>query len=128
MATKSIRRPAATGNRHLLAPPDDYHAAYPRRYLRATDLTTPLIRTITAVGFGMVADHQRALLALVMEFAEPDALPAVINHTNARAIAALAGSDRPADWVGLRIELFADDVLFEKQTVKGIRVRLPGAA
>jgi hypothetical protein len=48
----------------------------------------------------------------------------VLNDTNCAVLAGMAHSDNPADWVGLRIEIFfLPTVKFGKETVGGLRVR-----
>ena len=46
----------------------------------------------------------------------------VLNVTNARAIATLAGDDMDT-WTGTQIELFSTPVTFKGQVTEGIRVR-----
>lgn len=61
---------------------------------------------------------------LVMVFTDEDMLPMVVNTTNAKTISDLHKTNKPVEWVGKSIILYADDnVKMKGETVGGIRVR-----
>lgn len=61
---------------------------------------------------------------LVARFTNPDILPMVMNVTNSKTITELYGTNKPAEWTGKSVVLFADpNVSRGGEMVGGIRIR-----
>ena len=57
---------------------------------------------------------------------EEDINPMVLNSTNAKAIAKIAGSEETEDWPGTKIVLFNDPTVeWAGKPIGGIRIRPP---
>jgi hypothetical protein len=94
--------------------------AFPSRYLKADD-DVPEVGidlTIKDAELERIGDEMK----LVVYFRGQDK-GLVCNKTNAKVIEALAKSDDTDDWVGMAITLYATDVQFKDDMVRGIRVR-----
>jgi hypothetical protein len=88
-------------------------------YLRADDITKPVILTITSVDEVTIGDDDR----VVLEFEDyVKVLP--LNKTNALNLADLFGDDTD-DWIGHTIELYRDNVMFQGKRTAAVRVRAP---
>ena len=92
--------------------------AFPSKYLRAADLQG---RTTTLTIEKVVMEDLNGDQKPVVYFADTKK-GLVLNVTNARAIAQLAGDDM-SNWSGMPLELFSTPVSFQGRTVDAIRVR-----
>ena len=108
----------------------DINAAFPSRFLRASDLTTgPVIATIDRVEIESVGGgqgHAKEDKPVVYFRGKKKGL--VLNKVNANAIAKIAGTTEMDDWPGVQVELYTTDVEFGGDTIEAIRVRAPRAA
>lgn len=100
--------------------------AFPSKYI-AADVEIPDIdeggAVVTIVGAEFVhvgqGDKQERKLAVHLEEFDK---PFLLNKTNASVIAEVLKSDDTDDWEGKRVKLYATDVQFGSDMVRGIRV------
>jgi hypothetical protein len=98
---------------------------FPSAYLKASDLDTPRVVIIDSVAMELMDEDTREQKPVV-RFTDETAI--VLNKTNGLMLASLAQSERVADWLGMKIELFREKVLYRGRPIDGIRVRKPSAA
>ena len=92
--------------------------AFPSKFLKADDLKGQTAQlTIDHVEMDDVGDDRKPIA-----YFQGAKKGLVLNVTNARAIAALAGDDMNA-WGGMPIELFSTPVSYQGRMVDAIRVR-----
>ena len=92
--------------------------AFPSKFLKADDLQGRTVKlTIDHVEMDEVGDDRKPIV-----YFQDAKKGLVLNVTNARAIAALAG-DEMSTWGDMPIELFSTPVSFQGRTVDAIRVR-----
>lgn len=100
--------------------------AFPSKYLRAADLgdVQPIVTiarvTVEAVGR---EQEQKPIVYFVGK-----SKGVVLNKTNSRAIAQIAGSSETDDWEGTQIQLYVATVEFSGESMEAIRVRAPKQA
>lgn len=98
--------------------------AFPSKFLKTADLGgRPVTVTIARVVLERVGDKERPVCYFVNKqraFA--------LNRTNAKAIAAIAGTPETEHWGGLSIQLTVTPVEYQGQMVDAIRVRPPHAS
>lgn len=99
--------------------------AFPSNYLKASDLgeTQPVV-TIDRVEVEPVGRGKE--MKPVIYFANKQK-GMVLNKTNSKKIAEIAGSSDTDDWHGVQVRLFATEVDFQGETVEAIRVKTPVA-
>lgn len=93
---------------------------YPSRWLKASDVSRPVLATIKNVTIEEVSDGEEKP---VINFLG-DLKSMVLNRTNSASIAALYGDDTDA-WTGKQVVLFSTKVQFQSKLVDAIRVREP---
>ena len=92
-------------------------------YLSASEVASPLTLTIHSVADVMVGHDEDRKLRAVMAFDEIDR-KLIVNITNWNVLAEAFGEDSE-DWIGNRIVLVSEPVLFKNKPARGIRVRIP---
>ena len=92
------------------------------RYLRAEDLSDPIVVTINSVDEVTIGDDER----IIIEFSDCEKL-LPLNKTNALNLAEMLGDDTD-DWSGKRIEVYKEKVMFQGKRVPAVRVREPKQA
>jgi hypothetical protein len=103
-----------------------FNDMFPSRFFKADDLAQPLvvkIREVTLEQLGNESSETKPVLYFVNQ---DKAL--CLNKTNATAIINITGSENTDDWIGQRIELFKDTVMFRGQRTPAVRVRAPHRA
>ena len=102
------------------------NTAFPSAYLKASDLgdAQPVV-TIDRVGFEPVGREKE--MKPVIYFAGKSK-GVVLNKTNAKKIAEIAGSHETEDWSGVQVRLYATEVEFSGEQVEAIRIKAPGKA
>ena len=97
--------------------------AFPSNYLKASDLgeAQPVV-TIDRVEVEPVGRGKE--MKPVIYFAGKQK-GMVLNKTNSKKIADIAGSPDTDDWHGIQIKLFATEVDFQGETVEAIRIKSP---
>lgn len=100
--------------------------AFPSNYLKASDLqgAQPVV-TIDRVDVEPVGRDKEMKPILYFQGKEKGL---VLNKTNARNIANLAGSPNTEDWHGFQIRLYATHVEFAGEQVEAIRIKAAGVA
>ena len=93
---------------------DSFHG----RYLKASDITDPVVTTIERIEYETVADGEDPKPVL---YFTDSTNGLVLNRTNATLISAILKSELTEDWVGKQIGLRKEPVQFGSQTVPGIR-------
>jgi hypothetical protein len=100
-----------------------FNDMFPSRFFKADDLAQPLMVKIKEVKIerlgGDNGDEKPVLYFINQEKG------LALNKTNAVSIINATGSDDVDDWVGARIELYRDTVLFHGQRTPCVRVRKP---
>ncbi len=104
----------------------DINQAFPSNYLKASDLkgTQPVV-TIDRVEFEPVGREKEMKPILYFVGKEKGI---VLNKTNAKTVANLAGSPNTEDWAGFAIKLYATHVEFAGEQVEAIRIKAAGVA
>jgi len=100
--------------------------AFPSNYLKASDLGEgqPVV-TIDRVEVEPVGRTKE--MKPVVYFAGKQK-GIVLNKTNSKKIAEIAGSNDTDDWHGVQVKLYATEVDFQGETVEAIRVKAPKQA
>lgn len=97
--------------------------SFPSKYLKASDIgdAQPVVQiarvTVEAVGR---EQEQKPILYFVGK-----SKGVVLNKTNARAIAQIAGSNETDDWTGITVQLYVAQVEFSGESMEAIRIRAP---
>lgn len=100
------------------------NAAFPSNYLKASDLgeSQPVV-AIDRVEVEPVG-RDKEMKPIVYFTGKTKGI--VLNKTNAKKIAEIAGSPNTEDWAGVQIKLYATEVEFAGEQVEAIRVKAPG--
>ena len=100
--------------------------AFPSNYIKASDLgdAQPVV-AIDRVEVEPVGRGKE--MKPVIYFAGKEK-GMVLNKTNSKKIAEIAGSHDTDDWSGVHVKLYATEVDFQGETVETIRVKGPGVA
>jgi hypothetical protein len=98
---------------------------YPSKYLKDSDLTTPLLLTIKRVTIEDVGRGSDRDTKPVIHF-EETAKMLTVNKTNAKRVEKITGSDDTDNWPGKKIVVYWDpDIEFGGEIVGGVRIRAP---
>jgi hypothetical protein len=101
----------------------DIGKVFPSRYLKVADLkgkdVTAMIKEVKLEAVGKGQDSKP-----VAYFKGTDK-GLVLNITNSKRIAAIAGSEDTDDWTGHKVTLYPTETEFQGDVVECIRVRLP---
>lgn len=104
----------------------DVNAAFPSKYLKAADIgeakPTVVIDRVQMEAVGR-EQEQRPVVYFTGK-----SKGVVLNKTNAKAIAQIAGTAETDDWSGVRVQLFVSMVDYGGESVEAIRVRAPKPA
>jgi hypothetical protein len=93
---------------------------YPSRWLKAADVTRPVLATIKNVTVEEVSEGEDKPILNFLG----DLKPMVLNRTNSTTVAELYGEDTD-HWTGKPVVLFSTKVQFQSKLVDAIRVRAP---
>jgi hypothetical protein len=93
---------------------------YPSRWLKAADVTRPMLATIKNVAIEEVAEGEDKPTLHFLG----DLKPMVLNRTNSASIGELYGADTDL-WTGKPLVLFSTKVQFQSKLVDAIRIRAP---
>jgi hypothetical protein len=96
--------------------------AFPSKFYRAADVTSPILLTIKDVTLQRMPDGADKY---VMSFGEVGSKWLVLTPTKWDAIGYIAGSDDTDDWRGVQVVLYADRVTYGGKLVDGIKIRAP---
>lgn len=106
-----------------------YRKAFDSPYLSSADITEPTVLTVQRVTLEIdrtkkTKDHFNTAWFAEKELRPGEKLkPMILNATNSKTMAALAGSKFIDDWKSLRITVYVDGaVRFGKETVEGLRI------
>jgi len=94
---------------------------YPSRWLKAADVTRPVLATIKNVTVEEVSEGEDKPILNFLG----DLKPMVLNRTNSASLAELYGNDDTDTWSGKLVVLFSTKVQFQSKLVDAIRVRAP---
>ncbi len=100
-------------------------SAFPSNYLKASDLgdKSPLV-TIDRVEVEPIGRDKEIKPVIYFQGKEKGL---VLNKTNAKKIAELAGSKDTEDWAGCQVRIYATETEFGGETVECIRIKAAGA-
>ncbi len=107
-----------------------YRKAFNSPYLSSADIVEPTTLTIEKVT--LEKDHSKKTKDFfnTAYFSEGEIRPGeklkpmILNATNSRMMAGLAGSKFIDDWLNIRVTVFVDDnVRFGRDTVEGLRIK-----
>ncbi len=104
-----------------------FRDAFPSKYLKASDLTGPVVVAVDAAGLEDVGTGQRQERKLVAHFVGKSK-GLVLNLINSESIAEIAGTDDYNHWAGHSVELYPTKTEFQGKRVSCIRVRRPPEA
>lgn len=94
-----------------------------QKFFKAADLARPAVVAIAEVAEEVVGQGRDAEEKVVLYFSGTEK-GLVLNSTNANAIADLFGFET-GNWIGGKVELFADKTAFAGKIVDCVRVRKP---
>ena len=102
------------------------NSAFPSNYLKASDLgeAQPVV-TIDRVTVEPVG-RDKEMKPVVYFQGKTNGI--VLNKTNSKKIAEIAGSHETEDWTGVQIKLYATEVEFSGEQVEAIRIKSPKQA
>lgn len=101
------------------------NSAFPSKYLKASDLDDKTITVkISDIKIEQVGQNQDTKPVAYFEGKKKGL---VLNKTNSRKIASLAGSPETDDWAGVEIAIYPTETEFSGETVECIRVKAPKA-
>lgn len=106
-----------------------YRKAFDSPYLSSADIVEPTVLTVARVTLESdrtkkTKDHFNTAYFVEKELRPGEKLkPMILNATNSKTMAALAGSKFIDDWQNVRITVYVDgNVRFGKETVEGLRI------
>ena len=100
--------------------------AFPSNYLKASDLKgKAVVVTIRSVELEEVGRTKERKPVLYFQGKEKGI---VLNRTNSKKIAELAGSQDTDDWHGVEVAIYPTETEFGGETVECIRIKAPKAA
>lgn len=95
--------------------------AFPSKYLKASDLNDQTV-TVTIADIKIEQVGQDRDTKPVAYF-QGKTKGLVLNKTNSRKIASIAGSPETDDWVGVEVAIFPTETEFAGESVECIRVK-----
>jgi hypothetical protein len=103
------------------------NAAFPSKYLKAADLgdAQPIV-TISHIELEKMPGDKNETRPVV--YFEGKSKGVVLNLTNSKAIASIAGTPETDDWAGIQVQLYVAEVSFKSEMVEAIRIRAPKRA
>lgn len=97
--------------------------AFPSKYLKASDLNDQTVNvTIADIKIEQVGQDRDTK---PVAYFQGKTKGLVLNKTNSRKIAQIAGSPETDDWVGVAISIFPTETEFAGESVECIRVKAP---
>ena len=100
------------------------HEAFPSKYFRAVDVTTPVTLTIKGVRSETFENDGRTKTQRVLAFREDDR-ELVLNDTRWDACMDITGKDDDDHWVGAKIEIYKSKTRFGRDMVDCTAIRPP---
>lgn len=98
-------------------------SAFPSDFLKASDLNdTPVTVTIKGIKIETVGRDKDEKPILYFQGKEKGL---VLNKTNGKTVAKIAGSEETDDWTGVKIILYPTETEFAGEMVDCIRIRAP---
>ena len=98
-----------------------FNQIFSGRFLKAADITKPILVTISDVNFEPVGQEKE--MKLVLSFLELTGQDMVCNKTNAGILQGLYGND-PNAWINQRVVMYVDPtVYFQGKNTPAIRLR-----
>lgn len=95
--------------------------AFPSKYLKASDLNDLTVEvTIADIKIEQVGQDRDTK---PVAYFQGKTKGLVLNKTNSRKIASIAGSPETDDWVGVKIAIFPTETEFAGESVECIRVK-----
>ncbi len=104
----------------------NYHDAFPSKYLKAADVTSPRAVKIETVDYEDVGTGKSQESKLVVHFVGV-IKGLVLNLINADTIAEITGTDDYERWPGYTIELYPAKTEYQGKRVPCLRIREPAA-
>jgi hypothetical protein len=100
--------------------------AFPSKYLKASDLNDATVNvTISDIKIEQVGQDKDTK---PVAYFQGKTKGLVLNKTNSRKIASIAGSPETDDWVGVEIAIFPTETEYAGESVECIRVKAPKGA
>jgi hypothetical protein len=113
-ATAAKDKPMATKN-----------AVFPSRYLKAADLTEPVVVTVSEAQLEELKHQGRAAKKIVLHFKQTNKV-FPLNKVNWDSMERVTGQSDSDNWAGCKIELYPTQTEMRGETVDCIRIRKPG--
>ena len=99
------------------------NSAFPSKFLKASDLDDQTVTVkIADVKIEQVGQNQETKPVAYFEGKKKGL---VLNKTNSRKIAQIAGSPETEDWVGVEVAIYPTETEFGGESVECIRVKAP---
>lgn len=98
----------------------DMDKYFPSRFLRASQISKPVIVTILGAREEIIEGEPR-LAVVFKELVKP----LILNKTNYKKIAEIAGSPESKNWAGTMVEIYTMEIDFRGDTVEAIRIKEP---
>src|SRR5438093_8585771 len=100
-----------------------FNDMFPSRFFKAEDLDEPLVVKIKQVQIERLGGENGDEKPVMSFVGQTKGL--ALNKTNAATIINIVGSDDVDDWIGAKVELYKDSVLFHGVPTSCVRVRNP---
>lgn len=99
------------------------NSAFPSKFLKASDLQDQTVTVkIADVKIEQVGQNQDTK---PVAYFDGKTKGLVLNKTNSRKIASIAGSPETEDWIGVEIAIYPTETEFGGESVECIRVKAP---
>jgi hypothetical protein len=97
-------------------------------YLKQSDVTIPVVWTITDVQERLIAVPGKKPKPKLVLFFDGNSKGLVLNMSNGNTLFDMTGQEDPEEWLGTQVELYVDDsVNYAGKRVGGVRLRKPPA-
>jgi hypothetical protein len=101
--------------------------AFPSKYLKASDVTEPVIATIKLAELEKIKGFDGKETAKVVLYFAKKLKPLPLNRTNFESVGDICGSYDSDDFPGTKIELYATKTSMNGKVMDCVRIRAPGA-
>jgi hypothetical protein len=102
--------------------------AFPSKYLKATDLTEPVIATIKLAELEQIKGFDGKEQPKVVLYFAKKLKPLPLNRTNFESVMDVCGSSDSDDFPGTKIELYATKTSMNGKVMDCVRIRKPEMA
>jgi hypothetical protein len=101
--------------------------AFPSKYLKAADLTEPVVATVKVAELERIKGFDGKETSKVVLYFAKKLKPLPLNRTNFESVMDICGSAESDDFPGAKIELYATTTQMNGKIMDCVRIRAPGA-